>query len=397
MTAEQYSTYDEAAAAYLTRLRALRDAAGTAPGPFARRGAAGMPGETLVEQAGEIADVSASLVTLAKPYVESTDPATRQGISAQLLAQAAAELQLATELLQLTPGEDTEPAPFAATRAADGMQLRQAISAVESVMAQPVGQAFAFAAGPVRAATRPETPEAAREALEKSASTATTAITQRTVELGSTIVLDLTLRTEWTAVVTGASLLREDVAEKLETIRAGVSAVVQRIVNAAAATLLNVYDKILLLLGKDVEDTARQKIQEWLEQLKGEDGAERQERLLASLLERFYNVDGFREELKGWLSQTAAGVETVNDTTAQVDRVGGQYATFTGHLGALQTAATLARMVKIPQVLTVIAAIEVALLAVVVYAGLDYIGYRAPRFPNMAKGVAEIVRAGLLL
>jgi hypothetical protein len=393
MAEETYQSYEEAAATYMDRLRALQTAARVPEGAAPRRGAAPIAAEALVARAEDIAEVSASMATLAEPYVASEDAATRQGISNQMLAQAAAEMQLATELLQATSEE--EAAPQAATRAARGLQLQQAISAVESAMALPLQQGLPVVASRARRAEGLQTPQAARAALEQSAIVTTVAITSRTVELGSSIVVDLVLRTEWSAVVAGASLLRQDIAEKLEAVSAEASALFKRAVTAAASTLLNVYDKIRLLLGKRVESLARQRVQEWLEQIKDEEGQEAQETLFSNLLGQFYGLDDFKQELPDWTAQSEADMGVITKTAAQVEALADQYAVFAGRLGTLQTAVVLARMVKVPQVLFAIAVIEVALLAVVVYAGADYIGYRQPRFPNMAKGVAEVIREGL--
>lgn len=394
MAEETYQTYEEAAATYMARMRALQTVARGPEGAAPRRGAAPIAAETLVAQAEDIAEVSASMATLAEPYVASENAATRQGISNQMLAQAAAELQLATELLQAATEVEAGPQP--ATRAARGLQLQQAISAVESAMTLPVEQGLPVVAGRTRRAEGPQTSEAARAALERSAIVTTSAITRRTVELGSSIVFDLVLKTEWSVVAAGASLLRKDIAEKLEAVSAEASALFKHAVTAAAKTLLNVYDKIRLLLGKRVESLARQRMQEWLEQIKDEEGQETQETLFSNLLGQFYGVNDFKQELPGWTAQSEADVGVMNTTAAQVEALADQYAVFAGRLGALQTAVILARMVKVPQVLFAIAVIEVALLAVVVYAGADYIGYRQPRFPNMAKGVAEVIRERLV-
>ena len=85
-----YLSYDEATQVYLARFRALRYAP-SAPAEVTTRGASGVAAETLIASADEIADVSAAMIPLAGEYLSSPDPALREGISGQLLAQAAAE------------------------------------------------------------------------------------------------------------------------------------------------------------------------------------------------------------------------------------------------------------------------------------------------------------------
>jgi hypothetical protein len=57
----------------------------------------------------------------------------------------------------------------------------------------------------------------------------------------------------------------------------------------------------------------------------------------------------------------------------------------------------LARFIQaqFPQVLVVVTGVRVALLAVLVYAGYDYIGYDQPAFANLTRGVGEMIRDNL--
>jgi hypothetical protein len=386
MATETYTTYEEAAQDYLNAFAALQQA--PAVPEAARRGAGDIPAEILIDRADEIAEASASMVDLSKAYVESPDPAMREGISGQLLAQAAAEMQLATELLQIAEEEENRPAP--ATRAARGVQLREAISAMEKTMAMPMAQGLP--AGPVRrGAAEPATLEQATKALEQSAAVTTRSITQRVTELGGDIALNLLLQTEWAAVAAGATLLRKDIAEKLDTVKEGAGKLFARAVTTAAKTILNVYDKILALLGRNVESLARQRVHGWLEKIRAEDQID----LFDTLVSKFYGIDDFSQELKGWLADTKADLAAVNLTAGQVNALAGKFATLAGYLATLETVVVLAKLIKIPQVLAIIAGIQLLLLTVVVYAGFDYIGYKEPRFPNLTKGVAEVIREGL--
>ncbi|MFX1411684.1 MAG: hypothetical protein ACFFA6_15140 [Promethearchaeota archaeon] len=391
METKTYGSYEEAAQDYLIGFRALRDAP-PAPSQVTTRGASGIAAETLIERADEIADVSASMVALSRDYLEAPDPTLREGISGQLIAQAAAELQVASELLQIAEGEEAAP-PAPVTRAVRGTALRDAVNALERSMAMPVSRGLVPEARPRRAAVMvPATVAAAKTALQQTAVTSTGAITQQVRELGCDIAFDLIVNTEWTAVIEGAALLHKDIAEKLEAVKEGAGLLVTRAVAVATKTLLNVYDKIMALLGKDAEDQARQKVKEWLEKIKEEGKVD----LLEILVDKLYRIDAFKEELAEWLTRTTAQVDEIGETTDAVAVVSDKFAVLAGRMNTLEDVIGLAKLIKLPQVLVVVASIQIALLTVLVYAGYDYIGYKELAFPNLTKGVAEVIQESLL-
>ena len=57
----------------------------------------------------------------------------------------------------------------------------------------------------------------------------------------------------------------------------------------------------------------------------------------------------------------------------------------------------LAKLIKVPQVLAILAGIQAGLLGVVVYSGYDYIGYKQVRFLNLTKGVGEVIKENLVI
>lgn len=385
-----YSTYEEAVQDYLSRFRSLRGAP-PAPAEVVTRGAGEVAAETLIEQADEIADVSASMVDLAQGYLESPNPLLREGISGQLLAQAAAELQVAAELLRIAEGGEPGP-PRPVTRAVRGAALRDAIGALEKAMEVPMSNGLAPPARIRRAAvTPPATLDQAKDALQQAASTTTGAITQRVVEVGGDIAFNLVFNTEWAAVIQSAGLVSKDIANLLDKVKEGAGVLFQRAVTVAAKTLLNVYDKILALLGKDVEDQARGRIQEWLEEIKQQGKIE----LFDQLVGRLYRVEEFKAELPGWLKETKADPDRIGVTTEAVRALSDKFIVLMGRINAIGDVVGLAKFIQAPQVLVVITGMRIVLLAVLVYAGYDYIGYREPRFPNLTKGVAEVIRESL--
>jgi hypothetical protein len=380
MTGDPYLSYEAAADAYLRAFRSLRAAPNA---PAATRGGAIVPHDLLVERAEEVAAVSTQMVPLFRSYLESADSAQRERISGQLLAQAGAELQLATQLLSVSPD-----APVGAvTRGTGGIELQDAIRALEQAMQTPES-APRRVRGDV---PRPTTVQEAAEALKQAADLTVGAITQRVSELGGDIAFDLVMQTQWSAVVEGASLARKDVAEKLEKLKEGVNALVSRAVAVAQKTILNVYDKVLALLGRDVEDRARKQVSEWLQEIERGGKIE----LFDALLGRLYRADAFKQELDGWLSASEADADRLNETTGKVKALSERFAALSGRLETLAGAANLAKMLQMPQVLLIVAGLQVVLLTVVVYAGYDYIGYGQGGPVDLTDGVAQTIRVDL--
>ena len=293
--AATYQSYDEAAQVYLARFRALRDAP-PAPAEVTTRGAGEVSADTLIASADAIADVSAAMVPLAGEYLGSPDPALREGISGQLLAQAAAELQVAGELLQIAQ-EEPSAATGPTTRAARGSDLRAAINSLEQSMAIPLSEGLLPPTGARRGAVVASTPEEAKKALKQSTIVTSGAIIQRVSEVGGDMAFNLVFNTEWGAVIESAGLLSKDFARLLDQIKSGVGAAAQHALAVATKTLVNAYDKILALLGKDVEDQARQQVNTWLEDIKKDGKID----LFDKLLGKLYRVDEFETQL-GWLA-----------------------------------------------------------------------------------------------
>lgn len=390
MTDQTFATYEAAAAAYRAAFADLLVVPAGAPATV-RRGAGDVPAEQLVERADTIAGISAQLVTTGRVYREAPDPATRSGITAHLLTQATAETHLALELLELAAATDAAPAD-AVTRATRTTALRTAIAEVEQTLALPVTAGVLPAPQPTRSAEA-TTVDAATQSLRTKVTAATGAITGRVVELGGDLAYNLVIGTDWNEVRGVAALFREDVAAQLDKVKADAGQLVARAAAVAQKTLLNVFDKILAVLGKDAENAARKTIQEWLDRLAKDKKIAGLEPLVGAL----YQVEPFKRRLAVRLEQPNLALEPLNTAISAVDAVQARFITLAGYAGSLAVALSLLRKaVKwYPPVLPVAAGFQVALLATLVYAGWDFIGYGQARFVSVTVGLAKIVEQGL--
>jgi hypothetical protein len=236
-------------------------------------------------------------------------------------------------------------------------------------------------------------PEEARAALQNVAAVTTSAIAQRVVELGGDLAFNLVFKTEWSAVIQSAGLLSKDLGKLLDKVKEGAGAFIQRVVTTASKTLLNVFDKILALLGKDAENEARKRVQGWLEQIQ-QDG---KIALFEQLVGKLYKVEALQAALPGWLEKSTVDADKISATAADVGALPDKFTVLVGRINSIGDVIGLARFVQVqfPQVLAVVTAIRVALLAVLVYAGWDYIGYQQPKFLNLTQGVGELIQANL--
>lgn len=377
-------TYTQVAQSYLAAFRALREV--SAKAEVISRGVGEISMETLVERADTIAEFSAQMIPLADEYLRSDDPALREGISMQFLAQASAELEIATELLQITD-EKIEHAP-AVTRSVRSTELQSAIDDLETIMATPITDGIPIKSARSGGAT---TVELAKQALSEKTALSAKAISKHVQDLGGDIAFNLVIKSDWGVVLEGAGLIGKGFAAQLEKLREGAGAFLKRAVAVARKTLLNVYDKLLALLGKDLESQARQKIKEWLEKIESDEKIE----LFDSLVDKMYRVDGLNNELKVCLEETQADLARLNDTTQRVGNIADKFIILISKAQSLERILILAKAIKMPQVLTIIAGLQITLLAVVVYGGYDYIGYRERRFPNLTQGVGEVLQSNI--
>lgn len=397
MATKIYDTYDDAARDYLSLFRALRDAP-SETSEQVTRGAGDVPVDALITRADEIADVSSSMVPLAMDCLKVPDMAVHEGISGQLLAQAAAELQVSVELVNIAASEATSPAAADTrmsremTRAVRGARLRGAIDEMEKAMTVPPSAGLITAERRRRAGPEATTRDEAKQALKQAAETAVAAISGRVIETGGELAKSL-IRAKWADVATAAGLTGTGVANLFDRLQEGTGRLVRRAITTAAKTLLNAWDKILALLGKDAEEEARAQVKAWLDTIQKEDKIE----LFRPLVNELYQVKALKTMLPSWLDKTKAEIDQINATSTDVTALSDKFTVLTGHINTVGSVAPLLALVAkvFPQVLLAVIAIQVALLAVLVYAGYDYIGYNQPKPLNLTKGVAEVIEENL--
>jgi hypothetical protein len=384
MADAKFANYEAASRAYLQQFREVLDVP-PAPVAAAARGAAGIPADFLIEHADGIADTSAQVTDLARAHLESADFDRREITGMQLVSQAAAELNLAVTLIE-TAGAQEEARPIASRAASAQLSsLRDAVTRLTQAMQAPT---------PARgraAASVTLSPDPAAN-LTKTVTRTVGVIVDRVVEVGGDIVVDLIQNTEWNAVINGISLMNKNVGETIQKLKEGVSQLLRRAMAVVQKLILNVYDKILALFGKGADDQARQQVKQWIEKLKQEQAS-----LAKQLVGGLYRVDRFEKALDEWLKQAPTVAADVDRTARDVDALAARFVTLAGYAADAESAVVLAKVAGkfFPQLLPILAGIQVTLLGAVVYTGFDYVGYKHPAIIDIVKGTAQVIHESI--
>jgi hypothetical protein len=137
----------------------------------------------------------------------------------------------------------------------------------------------------------------------------------------------------------------------------------------AARILSGVYEKVAALLDTDIERAARVKIREWLAQIKQADKVEG----FDALVEGLFEVEALKKTVANKIERPPATLESLNRTADQVKAISDKFLVLTGRMRKLEEAIRLGKLIRVPQLLLTMTALQVALLAALVYAGQDYI------------------------
>jgi hypothetical protein len=360
MEANSYPTYEDAARDYLAKLNALMQL------PQGRIPGRDTNSDRIIGIAEEIADISSGMILKAKKYLSHSDPLIQEGVSCHFIDQATAELLLETVLMQMVQEELTGIPPAAATHATLGAALGEAISAAEKSMAFPVTQGLVIGAS-YRVTESSGSAEAACAFKLAFGCTAGT-ISHRVQELGSDITIDLVSGVEWAAVIHEASS-RSPVENLLNSIGEIDRPLASKAAFAAGKILLNVYEKLVAVVNRNTGSETRKKIGEWLEQIKRTGKIE----IFGSLVEDLYGLGGLTRLIERNSESPAAAPELVNRASDQIRTYSDKFIILAGRMRKMEDAIRLGKLIQFPQWLPTIIALQVELLAALVYAGHDYI------------------------
>ncbi len=382
-------TYEQMLADYTAELRAffapaaITGVPGTRHSPR-RAGDLARRGERLVQMSREVGEATAG-------YLSHSEQARREEAQVRLLAQASAQLEVARGLL--AAAEAGEPGRRKAVRGdiVSG-DVRQSLERLARVLEQPL------AAPPVMqevTRTRAGDPAAARTALLRQATSSIQSISRNTARVGVRAAHDL-LSLDPGVLAQGVSLISQDAGALIARLGENVSQFVRRLVLSAVQLILQAYDWVLALLGKDVESRIRQQVQQWIDELKKEKAGTStgEEGLFDKLVDHIFDVKGITHDVTGWIkAATAPGdqLQTLSTQIAGLDKAFETLATQAENfLKLLGTVSTVALLKRVPQFAVVVAAIELSLLGYILYTGYDHVDSNRLQFLDRVKGVRDL-------
>ncbi len=407
--------YQDTLTSYTGQLRELFTAAPGAPAEPARRGGGGPDAATLAERADQLAETAQQLGAQHQAYLESEDINLRLGAEFKLLAQTNAELQVAAALFEAAEAEARQKEGArrggGSARAAKALaELATALDASIELGMEPYVKVKA------RRGKTPTTLESARKALLGEVDRSLKNITRHTTRASSQ-ALDTLFSLDSEQLEKAVAIISKELADIIDKIAADLAAVVKRLVRTAVRLLLQAYDWVLSLLGKDAEASARKKVQEWVEELRGaHKSADDTPGLAEQLVEKIFAASQVNEDVKAWLAKSEADHAKLNQIAKSVGGLSGGFEQKAQRvqdtLKTVSSARGFARAgaVKFAPLATALPYLEVLSLGVILglmgyalYAGYDHVDSGSAVFfdrfkvkiPDRVQGVRALVRAAL--
>jgi hypothetical protein len=370
--------YQGAANLYASQLRELYSPPeALAESKTVTRSAATLSPELLAERAEKIAESSEIIGNITADYLQSGNQAQREAAEVKLLAQAIAELELVQELLEQAKAAE-EDGSDRITRSA--LRSGGAINDLIDVLETPIDAGIPLALMKdvkVRGIEqRPKDLEQAKADLAKEVLSSLSAICEQTSDVGWKAATNLVLM-DGAALKQGLEFISKDAAHLIDEIVAGVGNLMLRLVKTAIRLLAQVYNWIQALLGKEIEEEARQQIGKWLEDLKKEqpDG-KFAEGFFGQIVTKIYTPSAIERDVKTWLETTQVEVGQINQTAEVVENLAKKHEVRAKQVDRLLTVIAFVKKIpaiKTPQGQVISAAVLLGVLAYTIYSGYDHI------------------------
>lgn len=342
------------------------------------RSANTLPTELLAERTEALAETSQSLGEMTASYLKSDDRNQREAAEMKLLAQAIAELELVQELLKRSEEETEENSEAVITRSSRsaGIEVDNLIDVLEAPMDEGLSSSL-MGEPKLRSATKRSTdPKQARTELSDMVEMSLADICERASSVGWGAATNLLLM-DAAVLRQGIEFVSKDAAQLLDQIMAGVGGLMLRLLKTAIRLLAQAYNWIRALIGKDIEQEARQQVGGWLEGLKQEQPqGKANEGLFGKVVNKVYRSDVLQSDIQSWLQATQTDVNQINQATDRVELLAKKYQTKTDQVKKLLTAiAFIKRLpaVATPQGQVITSAVTLGVLVYVLYTGHDHV------------------------
>lgn len=409
-------TYQKALTEYTSQLRGLFTPAPGATTAPARRGGAKVDAETLAERAQQLVDTSQVLGQQHNAYLAADQPEVVLSAELKLLAQANAEIQVASALLQ--SAEDELRGKKASARRS-GSATARALDELVVVLETPLELGLEpFLTQKVHRGKKSTSPEKARQALKDQVRRSLNSISKNSASASSR-ALDTLLSLDSEQLKKGISVISKEVAEQFEKIAANLSVMVGKLLKSALRLILQAYEWVMSLIGKDIEQSARKKAKEWCDELRQEHKKEDDIPGLAmKLVVDLFATEQIMTEVNGWVDQSKKKAHELDQVLNHVHKLSEGYKLKTKRveetLTAISTVRNFARTgaikfvplaTALPYIELLMVAISLSMMGYILFSGYDHVDSGAVSFmkrfsikiPDRVKGVRETVKIGLTL
>jgi DNA-binding transcriptional regulator YdaS (Cro superfamily) len=373
-----------------------------------RGGGAELPTEVLASRAEILVDASGRLGNLTVGYLDADESQLREAAEMKLLAQANAQAEVSLTLLQ-TAIDELQGRSTGVTRSSRTAGSQQAIEQLLGVLETPLEQGLQpFVEKRALRGAMETDPAAARQVLQDSVRRSLKNISRKASQVSS-LGLDTLFSLDETLLKKGVALVSKDLADLIDKVVEGFNALLSRLTTAAMRLLLQAYDWVLALIGKDGEQAARQKVQEWIDQLRQSHVQAGDEDTLASqLVEQIYATKAINDLVAQWVSASQADAPAINLTADTVDGLSARFEAKINQVASFLKVASVARSLplpvdKLPYIQLAVAAVVLGLLGYTLYSGYDYVDSGSVNFfnrfqvhiPDRVEGVSLTVQKAL--
>jgi DNA-binding transcriptional regulator YdaS (Cro superfamily) len=373
-----------------------------------RGGGAELPTEVLASRAEILVDASGRLGNLTVGYLDADESQLREAAEMKLLAQANAQAEVSLTLLQ-TAIDELQGRSTGVTRSSRTAGSQQAIEQLLGVLETPLEQGLQpFVEKRALRGAMETDPAAARQVLQDSVRRSLKNISRKASQVSS-LGLDTLFSLDDTLLKKGVALVSKDLADLIDKVVEGFNALLSRLTTAAMRLLLQAYDWVLALIGKDGEQAARQKVQEWIDQLRQSHVQAGDEDTLASqLVEQIYATKAINDLVAQWVSASQADAPAINLTADTVDGLSARFEAKINQVASFLKVASVARSLplpvdKLPYIQLAVAAVVLGLLGYTLYSGYDYVDSGSVNFfnrfqvhiPDRVEGVSLTVQKAL--
>jgi len=370
--------YQKAASIYASQLRELYSPPETlAESKTVTRGSTTLSPELLAERAEKIAESSQAVGDMTTDYLQSGNQAQREAAEVKLLAQAIAELELAQALLEQAEAAEEEASPEI-TRSAlrSGGAVNDLLDVLEAPIEDGIPSVLMQNMQVRGVEQRPKDLDRAKADLEEEVELSLSAICEQTSAVGRKAATNLVLM-DVAALKQGLEFVSKDAAHLVDEIMAGVGSLMLRLVKTAIRLLAQAYNWIQALLGKEIEQEARQQVGGWLKDLKQEQPEGKfAEGFFGKLVTKIYNLSSVQQDVKTWVKATQVEAGQINQAAEVVENLAKKHEVKTKQVDRLLTVLAFVKRIpaiKTPQGQVITAAVLLGVLTYTLYSGYDHI------------------------